>query len=123
MPSHADEGRIGASGGGRRRRRRGAQPSRVPPGGTPSAGAARQGRGGRRRKASPSGRGGARGAESGRRGAHGVDGRPLSRVEARRAARAAKDSVGVVASRAVGELFITFGVVMLLFVAYQLWWT
>ncbi|WP_030321268.1 class E sortase [Streptomyces flavochromogenes] len=48
---------------------------------------------------------------------------PLSRVEARRAARAAKDSVGVVASRAVGELFITFGVVMLLFVTYQLWWT
>lgn len=44
-------------------------------------------------------------------------------MEARRAARAAKDSVGVVASRAVGELFITFGVVMLLFVTYQLWWT
>ncbi|MFC8276378.1 class E sortase [Streptomyces sp. NPDC057271] len=48
---------------------------------------------------------------------------PLSRVEARRAARAAKDSFGVVASRLVGELFITFGVVMLLFVTYQLWWT
>ncbi|MBD0708904.1 class E sortase, partial [Streptomyces sp. CBMA291] len=48
---------------------------------------------------------------------------PLSRVEARRAARAAKESVGVVASRVVGELFITFGVVMLLFVTYQLWWT
>ncbi|MFB7360693.1 class E sortase [Streptomyces hydrogenans] len=51
-----------------------------------------------------------------------VAARPLSRVEARRAAReakAAKDSVGVV----VGELFITLGVVMLLFVAYQLWWT
>lgn len=48
---------------------------------------------------------------------------PLSRVEARRAAKAAKDSVGVVASRLVGELFITFGVVMLLFVTYQLWWT
>ncbi|MEU4076064.1 class E sortase [Streptomyces venezuelae] len=48
---------------------------------------------------------------------------PLSRVEARRAARAAKDSFGVIASRAVGELFITFGVVMLLFVTYQLWWT
>ncbi|MEE1754390.1 class E sortase [Streptomyces sp. SP18CS02] len=48
---------------------------------------------------------------------------PLSRVEARRAARARKDSVGVVASRVVGELFITFGVVMLLFVTYQLWWT
>ncbi|MCX2179194.1 class E sortase [Streptomyces sp. SKN60] len=49
--------------------------------------------------------------------------RPLSRVEARRAARAAKESLGVVLSRAVGELFITFGVVMLLFVTYQLWWT
>ncbi|MFB7372727.1 class E sortase [Streptomyces sp. NPDC056222] len=48
---------------------------------------------------------------------------PLSRVEARRAAKAQKDSVGVVASRVVGELFITFGVVMLLFVTYQLWWT
>ncbi|MFB7515605.1 class E sortase [Streptomyces sp. NPDC056144] len=48
---------------------------------------------------------------------------PLSRVEARRAARAAKDSVGVIASRFVGELFITLGVVMLLFVTYQLWWT
>ncbi|GAA2792081.1 class E sortase [Streptomyces showdoensis] len=48
---------------------------------------------------------------------------PLSRVEARRAARAAKDSIGVVLSRVVGELFITFGVVMLLFVTYQLWWT
>ncbi|MFD3941511.1 class E sortase [Streptomyces sp. NPDC058579] len=48
---------------------------------------------------------------------------PMSRVEARRAARAAKDSVGVVASRVVGEVFITFGVVMLLFVTYQLWWT
>ncbi|MFE1230972.1 class E sortase [Streptomyces sp. NPDC058745] len=48
---------------------------------------------------------------------------PLSRVEARRAARARKESVGVVASRVVGELFITFGVVMLLFVTYQLWWT
>ncbi|MCZ0980350.1 class E sortase [Streptomyces diastatochromogenes] len=52
-----------------------------------------------------------------------TEGRPLSRVEARRAARAAKESVGVVASRVVGELFITFGVLMLLFVAYQLWWT
>ncbi|GAA2474510.1 class E sortase [Streptomyces gobitricini] len=50
-------------------------------------------------------------------------GRPLTRVEARRAARARKDSAGVVASRIVGELFITFGVVMLLFVTYQLWWT
>ncbi|MFB6813236.1 class E sortase [Streptomyces sp. NPDC056347] len=50
-------------------------------------------------------------------------GRPMSRVEARRAARAAKDSPAVVASRVTGELFITFGVLMLLFVTYQLWWT
>jgi sortase A len=50
-------------------------------------------------------------------------GRPLSRVEARRAARAAKDSPAVIASRAIGELFISFGVLMLLFVTYQLWWT
>ncbi|CAL9468673.1 class E sortase [Streptomyces sp. enrichment culture] len=50
-------------------------------------------------------------------------GAPLSRVEARRAARAAKDGFGVIASRVMGEIFITFGMVMLLFVAYQLWWT
>lgn len=48
---------------------------------------------------------------------------PLSRVEARRAAKAAKDSPAVVASRAVGEVFISLGVLMLLFVTYQLWWT
>ena len=48
---------------------------------------------------------------------------PLSRLEARRAARAAKDSPAVVASRVVGEVFISLGVLMLLFVAYQLWWT
>ncbi|WAZ22886.1 class E sortase [Streptomyces cinnabarinus] len=49
--------------------------------------------------------------------------RPLSRVEARRQARARKPSAGVVASRAIGEVFITTGVLMLLFVSYQLWWT
>ncbi|MBO4257178.1 class E sortase [Streptomyces griseorubiginosus] len=48
---------------------------------------------------------------------------PLSRMEARRQARARKPSVGVIASRAIGELFITTGVLMLLFVSYQLWWT
>uniref|UniRef100_UPI0040562FC9 class E sortase n=1 Tax=Streptomyces sp. SID1121 TaxID=3425888 RepID=UPI0040562FC9 len=37
--------------------------------------------------------------------------------------RPAKDSPAVVVSRVVGELFITFGVLMLLFVTYQLWWT
>ncbi|MFH8435298.1 class E sortase [Streptomyces sp. NPDC018007] len=48
---------------------------------------------------------------------------PASRLEARRAARAAKDSPAVVASRLVGETFISLGVLMLLFVTYQLWWT
>jgi sortase A len=48
---------------------------------------------------------------------------PLSRMEARAAARAAKDTPGVVISRIVGELFITTGVLLLLFVTYQLWWT
>ncbi|WP_240434906.1 class E sortase [Streptomyces sp. YIM 130001] len=56
-------------------------------------------------------------------GAGGGEGRPLSRVEARRAERARKPGPGVVASRALGELFITVGVVLLLFVTYQLWWT
>ncbi|MBX9396502.1 class E sortase [Streptomyces sp. TRM72054] len=49
--------------------------------------------------------------------------RPLSRVEARRLARARKPSPAVVASRLIGEVFITTGVLMLLFVTYQLWWT
>ena len=48
---------------------------------------------------------------------------PGSRMEARRAARARKPSMGVMASRAIGEVFITTGVLMLLFVTYQLWWT
>ncbi|MGF1429193.1 class E sortase [Kitasatospora sp. LaBMicrA B282] len=34
-----------------------------------------------------------------------------------------KERKRVLAARAVGELFITLGMVMLLFVAYQLWWT
>jgi sortase A len=48
---------------------------------------------------------------------------PRSRMEARRAARAQKPGAAVVVSRVVGELFITTGVVMLLFVTYQLWWS
>ncbi|MDW4904705.1 class E sortase [Streptomyces sp. ADMS] len=51
------------------------------------------------------------------------EGAPLSRVAARQAARAQKPGMAVLASRAVGEVFITTGVVMLLFVTYQLWWT
>ncbi|WP_457033966.1 class E sortase, partial [Kitasatospora sp. P5_F3] len=34
-----------------------------------------------------------------------------------------KERRRVVAARVVGELFITLGLVMLLFVSYQLWWT
>lgn len=48
---------------------------------------------------------------------------PRTRLEARRAARAAKEPAGVIASRWIGEVFITMGVLMLLFVTYQLWWT
>ncbi|MFJ9039753.1 class E sortase [Streptomyces sp. NPDC102406] len=51
------------------------------------------------------------------------DGKPLTRVEARRAARAAKPTTGVIVSRVIGEVFISIGVLMLLFVTYQLWWS
>lgn len=82
--------------------------------------AARQGGGGHRAGGAggPGGRG-----QSGPDAAQAAPSAPLSRVAARQAARAAKDSPAVVASRAVGELFITTGVLMLLFVTYQLWWT
>lgn len=46
------------------------------------------------------------------------------RAARRKAARKARrGSLGVLLCRLVGELFITLGAVMLLFVAYQLWWT
>src|SRR6185437_15130781 len=81
-----------------------------------------------RRKAARQGGGGhrARGRGATAAGPEEPDGQasaPLSRVEARRAAKAAKDSPAVVLSRVIGELFITVGVLMLLFVTYQLWWT
>ncbi|MFF7172059.1 class E sortase [Streptomyces pseudovenezuelae] len=82
------------------------------------------------------GRAARRKAAKGRHGRHGggaapdaqsdqesPDGRPLSRVEARRQAKARKPGAAVLASRAIGEVFITTGVLMLLFVSYQLWWT
>ncbi|MEI5098864.1 class E sortase [Streptomyces sp. PmtG] len=53
----------------------------------------------------------------------GEAGRPLTRLEARRAERARRPGPATLASRAIGELFITVGVLMLLFVTYQLWWT
>ncbi|MDH6625157.1 sortase A [Streptomyces sp. LBL] len=81
------------------------------------------------------GRAARRKAAKGRHGRHGgtspepesaqtpEGGRALSRVEARKQERARKASPAVVASRAIGEVFITTGVLMLLFVSYQLWWT
>ncbi|MGW4676137.1 class E sortase [Streptomyces sp. NPDC004324] len=56
-------------------------------------------------------------------GAQEAAGAPLSRVAARRAAQARKPGAAVVVSRMIGEVFITTGVLMLLFVTYQLWWS
>ncbi|MER8005256.1 class E sortase [Streptomyces sp. NPDC094149] len=99
----------------------------TPVSGTPSGGRAARRKAAKRR----GGRhGGAHAASESTESAESPDssgssgsGGPLSRVEARRQARARKPSPGVIASRAVGELFITTGVLMLLFVSYQLWWT
>ncbi|MFI8349172.1 class E sortase [Streptomyces sp. NPDC085596] len=97
--------------------------------GASGAGPATGGRAARRKAAK---RGGGRGGRSGGdRDADAVAptgfgegaGRPLSRVEARQRARARKPGATVMVSRAIGEIFITTGVVMLLFVTYQLWWT
>ncbi|MGW4237702.1 class E sortase [Streptomyces sp. NPDC004749] len=85
--------------------------------------AAKGGGRGRRRAASAATGTAAVPAGAGARSEAAAPSRPLSRVEARRAARALKESPAVIVSRVVGELFITFGVVMLLFVTYQLWWT
>ncbi|MFD8518507.1 class E sortase [Streptomyces capillispiralis] len=105
------------------------------PSGAPSAAAAPGGRAARRKAAKKrhGRRGGSRkadggpGVPEGREGASEASGgasrAPLSRVEARRQARARKASPAVLASRAIGEVFITTGVLMLLFVTYQLWWT
>ncbi|MFI7385223.1 class E sortase [Streptomyces sp. NPDC049813] len=78
-----------------------------------------------RRKAAKKGGGGRRRAGAGAPQAAPAedDGKPLTRVEARRAARAARPTAGVLVSRAIGEVFISIGVLMLLFVTYQLWWS
>ncbi|MEU8352809.1 class E sortase [Streptomyces sp. NPDC048845] len=84
----------------------------------------RAARGGRRggRRARRAGAAGATGAAAAGTAAEGTAA-PRSRLEARRLARARRDSPGVIASRVLGETFITIGVLMLLFVTYQLWWT
>ncbi|MEV0978690.1 class E sortase [Streptomyces sp. NPDC049915] len=78
-----------------------------------------------RRKAAKRRRGGRHGAAATGQDAQQDEHSPVprSRVEARRLARARKPGPGVIASRVIGELFITTGVLMLLFVTYQLWWT
>ncbi|MFF3713455.1 class E sortase [Streptomyces phaeochromogenes] len=100
----------------------------VPPtGAAGSAGVPGGGRAARRKASRRHGRhGGAGGAQEGQEEAQesrAASGAPLSRMEARRAARARKPGAAVMASRAIGEVFITTGVLMLLFVTYQLWWT
>ncbi|MDQ1047043.1 class E sortase [Streptomyces sp. V4I2] len=87
--------------------------------GTPMGGRAARRRAAKRR----GGRHGAGGGTAAEPSESSGEGRPLSRVEARRQARARKPGAAVVASRAIGEVFITTGVLMLLFVTYQLWWT
>ncbi|MER6119912.1 class E sortase [Streptomyces sp. NPDC001743] len=91
--------------------------SAPPTGGRAERRRAAKGRGRRR------GEGPAEAATAGAGGVGAAPPKPMSRVEARRAAKAAKDSPAVVVSRVVGELFISLGVLMLLFVTYQLWWT
>ncbi|MFC6065002.1 class E sortase [Streptomyces ochraceiscleroticus] len=109
--------------GGRAARRRAAQAAAKQGGkrarrAAPAAEAARRG-GKRARRPAPA----ANAAETAKAAETAPESAPTSRVAARRAARARKESVGVVVSRVTGEAFITLGVLMLLFVAYQLWWT
>ncbi|MET8780414.1 class E sortase [Streptomyces sp. NPDC049097] len=80
------------------------------------------GRAARRKAARRHGRHG-NGPQTAEKAAETASEAPRSRMEARRAARAQKPSGAVLVSRLVGELFITSGVVMLLFVTYQLWWS
>ncbi|MFF7210884.1 class E sortase [Streptomyces sp. NPDC008238] len=100
---------LAPEGGGRAARRKAAQE------------AARRGGRGRRRSGAPAASQAA--TEAATAPMASTPAAPRSRMEARRAARAAKESPAVIASRVAGEVFITLGVLMLLFVTYQLWWT
>ena len=71
-------------------------------------------------KARRNGRGGRRG-EGAEESA--VGGRVARRKAAAKAAKQRRSDLGALASRAIGELFITTGMLLLLFVTYQLWWT
>ncbi|MEU5027068.1 class E sortase [Streptomyces milbemycinicus] len=106
-------------------------PQEPPPGGRAARRRAAQAaarRGGGRRGARARGGAGGAGDDTGTTTATAAGSglqtaKPRTRMEAKRAARARKDSPAVIVSRVVGELFITVGVLMLLFVTYQLWWT
>ncbi|MEV6022911.1 class E sortase [Streptomyces sp. NPDC052036] len=89
----------------------------------PQGGRAARRKAARRHGRRGGGPGGPSGPQTAPEGPGTASGAPRSRVEARRAARAQKPGAAVVMSRLVGELFITTGVVMLLFVTYQLWWS
>ncbi|MEU6234838.1 class E sortase [Kitasatospora sp. NPDC047058] len=84
---------------------------RLPP---PAAGADQPPTGGRAER---------RRAAQGRMSVRSGGGRRRAGARAGGGAPRPKESVGVVAARFVGELCITLGLVMLLFVSYQLWWT
>ncbi|WP_443062324.1 class E sortase [Streptomyces sp. NBC_00386] len=87
-------------------------------------GPAPEGRAARRKAARSHGRhGGPQDPHEPQGAAQGAVGAPRSRMDARRAARASKPGGAVLVSRMVGEVFITTGVMMLLFVTYQLWWS
>ncbi|MEU9474347.1 class E sortase [Streptomyces sp. NPDC048191] len=101
---------------------RGSSAASTAPSGSSATGAAVGGRAARRKAAKRRGGRHGGGRETAPAGTPERD-RPLSRVEARRQARLRRPSAAVVASRAIGEVFITTGVLMLLFVTYQLWWT
>ncbi|MGC5568259.1 class E sortase [Streptomyces sp. FR-108] len=92
------------------------------PGTAPGPAGAPEGRAARRKASKRHGRHGGTDAAGVHEEQPGAD-VPVSRAAARRAAKARKPGAAVMASRAIGEVFITTGVLMLLFVTYQLYWT
>ncbi|MFF8533960.1 class E sortase [Streptomyces sp. SAS_267] len=101
-----------------------ARTRRRAPAGDSEDGPASGGRAARRKAARRrGGRGGSQDPHEPQEAAQAAVGAPGSRMDARRAARASKPGGAVLVSRMVGEVFITTGVLMLLFVTYQLWWS
>ena len=112
----ADDRSAEPAPGGRAARRRAAQ-----------AGQSAAGQGGgraARRKAAQAGRGSSKAAAAAAALAEAQEsgGRAARRRAAKAAAKAARQT-GTAISNVIGELFITTGVLLLLFVVYQVWWT